>query len=74
LSGIINNYYKCNFNHFVNKYRIKKACEYLSDRKRDIYTIESIGESVGFKSKSVFNQVFKEETGVNPSTFRKTTA
>ena len=73
LSGIINQDYECNFSQFVNKYRIKKACEFLSDRKKDIYTIESIGESVGFKSKSVFNQAFKEATGVNPSTFRKNT-
>ena len=71
LSGIINQDYECNFSQFVNKYRVKKACEFLSNRKKDIYTIESIGESVGFKSKSVFNQAFKEATGVNPSTFRK---
>jgi YesN/AraC family two-component response regulator len=71
LSALINQDYKSNFNQFVNKYRIEKACEYLSDGHKEIYTIESIGESVGFKSKSVFNQAFKEVTGVNPSTFRK---
>ena len=73
LSGLINQDYKCNFNQFVNKYRIEKACEYLSDGYKDIYTIESIGESVGFKSKSVFNQAFKEVTGITPSTFRNNT-
>jgi len=73
LSGIINQDYECNFSQFVNRYRVEKACEFLSDSKKNIYTIESIGESVGFKSKSVFNQVFKEVTGVNPSTFRKNT-
>jgi AraC-like DNA-binding protein len=31
LSGLINQDYKCNFNQFINKYRIEKACEYLSD-------------------------------------------
>jgi YesN/AraC family two-component response regulator len=73
LSGLINQDYKCNFNQFINKYRIEKVCEYLSDGYKDIYTIESIGESVGFKSKSVFNQAFKEVTGITPSTFRNNT-
>jgi AraC-like DNA-binding protein len=70
LSGLINQDYKCNFNQFVNKYRIEKACEYLSDKKKNIYTIEGIGEMVGFKSKSVLNQAFKDATGITPSTFR----
>ena len=73
LSGLINQDYKCNFSQFVNKYRIEKACEYLSDGHKDIYTIESIGESVGFKSKSAFNQAFKDTTGITPSTFRNNT-
>ena len=74
LSGIINQDYDCNFNQFVNQYRVKKACEFLSDRKKDVYTIESLGDSVGFKSKSAFYHAFKEITGVNPSTFRKNSA
>ncbi|MBE9492342.1 MAG: helix-turn-helix transcriptional regulator, partial [Bacteroidetes bacterium] len=73
LSGLINQDYECNFNQFVNKYRIEKACEYLSNRDKDIYSVEGIAKIVGFKSKSVFNQAFKEITGVNPSTFRKAT-
>ena len=74
ISGIINQDYDCNFNQFVNQYRVKKACEFLSDRKKDVYTIESLGDSVGFKSKSAFYHAFKEITGVNPSTFRKNSA
>ncbi len=73
LSGFINQYYKCNFNQFVNKYRIEKACEYLRDRKMDIYSVEGIAEMVGFKSKSAFNQAFKDTTGITPSTFRNNT-
>jgi AraC-like DNA-binding protein len=73
LSGLINQDYECNFNQFVNKYRIEKACEYLSNKDKDIYSVEGIAKIVGFKSKSVFNQAFKEITGVNPSTFRKAT-
>lgn len=74
LSGLINQYYKCNFNQFVKKYRVEKACEYLSDRDKDIYSVEGIAEMVGFKSKSVFNNTFKEATGITPSTFRNNTS
>lgn len=70
LSGLINKYYDCNFNQFVNNYRIQNACELLNNRNMDIYSIEGIAEMAGFKSKSVFNQVFRESTGVHPSDFR----
>ncbi|MCD4773346.1 MAG: helix-turn-helix transcriptional regulator [Bacteroidales bacterium] len=73
LSALINKDYKCNFNQFVNKYRIEKACEYLRNRKMDIYSVEGIAEMVGFKSKSAFNQAFKDTTGITPSTFRNNT-
>ncbi len=73
ISALINQDYQCKFNQFVNKYRIQKACELLSDRDMDKYSIEGIADLSGFKSKSVFNQAFKEATGVNPSTFRKAT-
>ena len=73
LSGLINKDCKCNFNQFVNKYRIEKACEYLRNRKMDIYSVEGIAEMVGFKSKSAFNQAFKDTTGITPSTFRNNT-
>ena len=73
LSALINKDYDCKFNQFVNKYRIQKACELLSSSEKDIYSIEGIAELAGFKSKSVFNQTFKDATGVHPSTFRKAT-
>ena len=74
LSGLINMNYHCKFNQFINKYRIQKACTLLSNRKMDYYSIEGIADMSGFKSKSVFNQAFKEATGVHPSVFRKATS
>ncbi len=74
LSALINKNYHCKFNQFINKYRIQKACTLLSNRKMDFYSIEGIADMSGFKSKSVFNQAFKEATGVHPSAFRKATS
>lgn len=73
VSSLINRYYHCKFNQFVNKYRIAKACELLSNRDKAHYSIEGIADLAGFKSKTVFNRAFKEATGVNPSTFRNAT-
>ncbi|MBT3244140.1 MAG: helix-turn-helix domain-containing protein [Bacteroidetes bacterium] len=70
LSALINNDFKCKFNHFLNRYRIERACELLSNREMDVYSIEGIANMSGFRSKSVFNPVFKEATGVHPSVFR----
>ncbi len=73
LSALIHKHYQCKFNQFVNRYRIEKACELLSNRGMDIYSIEGIADMAGFQSKSVFNRVFKEATGIHPSVFRKAT-
>jgi len=74
LSALIHKQYNCKFNQFVNKYRVEKSCELLSNQKMNIYSIEGIADMAGFQSKSVFNRVFKEATGIHPSAFRKATA
>ncbi len=74
LSALIHKQYNCKFNQFVNKYRIEKACELLSNKDMNIYSIEGIADMAGFQSKSVFNRVFKEATGIHPSVFRKATS
>lgn len=73
ISAIINRDYQCTFNQFVNNFRIEKACNLLSNREMDHYSIEGIADLAGFNSKTVFNKCFKESTGVIPSTFRKST-
>ena len=71
LSKIINDKLNLNFNNFINSYRIKEARKLLSDPKNYTYTIASIAEKVGFRSISVFNKSFKENTGLTPSYFLK---
>ncbi len=74
LSALIHKHYDCKFNAFVNRYRIEKACVLLSNTDLNIYSIEGIADMSGFQSKSVFNRVFKETTGIHPSVFRKAAA
>lgn len=75
VSQVINDVYNKNFNTFVNEYRIRIACERLSDFKRyGNYSIRGIGESVGFKSYSSFTTVFKKITGISPSLYQRFSA
>ena len=67
ISQVINELFKQNFRNFLNEYRIKEARKILSTPNNLIYTIESIAELVGYKSKSAFNKAFKKYVGVTPS-------
>ncbi len=60
------------FTAFLADYRIKEACRRLNDiDKYGNYTIEGIGKSVGYNSRSYFVQLFKKITGLTPSTYQK---
>lgn len=72
LSKIINEESGENFNGFINRYRIKKACFMLDDvEKYGSLTIENIALEVGFRSRTAFIAAFKKMTGLNPSDYLK---
>lgn len=71
VSQTIHEEFNRNFNTYVNHYRVKLACERLSDRDFDSYKIKYIGESVGFKSQTTFTEVFRKHTGLSPSVYRR---
>lgn len=61
-----------NFNEFVNTYRIDESKERLLNQAYKHLTIEAIGKSVGFRSKSAFYNAFKKYTDLTPSQYVKT--
>ena len=72
VSQVINEKKGCNFNTFLNEYRIKEACRRMHNQKEYGHlTIEGIGQSVGFKSRANFASVFKTFTGLTPSAYLK---
>lgn len=71
ISKTINSDFGSNFNHYINSKRIDLAKERLVDPQFSHLTIEAIGESVGFKSKSAFYNAFKKFLGIPPSKFAK---
>jgi len=72
LSAFLNNEMQVSFYDLINSYRIEEAKRRLVSGKYDKFTIEGLGHSCGFKSRSSFFKIFKKETGVSPSTFKKT--
>lgn len=72
VSQVINENFKKNFNTLLNEYRIKEACRRMGDLARyGNYTVEAIGESVGFGSRSTFISTFKKITGLTPSEYQR---
>jgi len=72
VSHVINEKKGCNFKAFVNDYKIKEACRRLSDKQQyGGLTIEAIGQSVGFKSRTHFYATFKQFTGMTPAAYQR---
>ena len=69
LSKVINSQAKMNFYDFVNQYRIEafkfNIIKY-PDRK-----ILDLAHDSGFNSKTTFNQLFKNKTGLTPTEYKK---
>ena len=61
-----------NFNAFLHHYRIREACEALSDPAQARTPILTIALTVGYQSISTFNRAFREVLGETPSEFRAT--
>lgn len=73
LSQTINEKLNQSFSEFINTYRVEEAKRRLLDPKMKHLSILAIAEDVGFNSKSSFNAVFKKQTNLTPSEFRKKT-
>ena len=74
ISKVINQENRSNFNNFINQKRVALSKAKLLDKAYSHLTIEAIGESVGFKSKSAFYNAFKKHTGSSPSAFVKSSS
>jgi AraC-like DNA-binding protein len=71
LSSFLNNEMQVSFYDLINSYRISEAKKRLLSKDYDKFTMEGIGESCGFKSRSTFFKIFKQETGISPSVYKK---
>lgn len=71
ISFILNNHLNNNFYDFVNRYRIVEVKNKLNDPANKHLSILGIAMESGFNSKTTFNRVFKQVTGITPTEFQK---
>ncbi len=71
LSYVINYHFKVNFVAFINDFRINKAIERFNKPNDPNETIAEVMYDVGFNSRSSFNAVFKQKTGLTPREYKR---
>jgi AraC-like DNA-binding protein len=71
LSQVINEKFELNFFDFINSYRVEEFKERTTDPKFSNFSLLGIALECGFNSKSAFNRIFKQKTGLTPSQFKK---
>jgi len=71
LSQVINHSQKKNFYKFINAFRVEEVKEKLADPAYEHFTVLGIGLECGFNSKTSFNRIFKEETGLTPTEYKR---
>ncbi|WP_375585241.1 tetratricopeptide repeat protein [Cyclobacterium xiamenense] len=71
LSWLLNEKKGRNFNAFVNGFRVAHFQKLLADPGNANISLIGLAYESGFNSKTVFNTVFKKETGMTPREFQK---
>jgi AraC-like DNA-binding protein len=71
ISFILNKHLGSSFYDFVNRYRIEEVKNKLNDPANKHLNLLGIALDSGFNSKTTFNRVFKQVTGLTPTEFQK---
>ncbi len=71
LSELLNQHLNTNFYNLINEYRVREVKKRLADMENNKYTLLSIAYDCGFQSKTSFNRVFKQKTGMSPSRYKE---
>lgn len=71
LSRLINSTLNKSFTDFINDFRIAEVQERMLKTEAEQFTLLGIALEAGFSSKTTFNRVFKERTGIAPKFYKK---
>ncbi len=71
LSKVIHKEFGKNFYEYVNYYRIEHFKKQVVSEKYISFTILAVALDCGFNSKSAFNRIFKEQTGLTPRDYKQ---
>lgn len=70
ITQVLNTVFNQNFYDFINTYRVEEVQKRLHDPQFRNFTILAVAYDCGFNSKSSFNRIFKQKTGLTPSEYR----
>lgn len=70
ISYVINSGMDSTFSNLVNSYRIMEVKSQIANRDNDHLTLLGIAYNSGFNSKSSFNLIFKQFTGITPKEYK----
>jgi len=73
LTQILNDKLNKNFYEFVNHYRVEEFKSQLNNPKSKKFSFLGLALNSGFNSKSSFNRIFKDLTGLTPSQYKNLT-
>ncbi len=71
ISALLNQHMQTTFYDLINKHRIVAVKEKLASEEFGKYSLLGIAQSCGFKSKSSFYRIFKNETGISPAEYKR---
>lgn len=71
LSELLNKHLGSNFYDFINKYRVDAFKRKVVDESKARFTFLGLAYECGFSSKTSFNRIFKESTGMSPTAYKK---
>ena len=71
LSTLLNQNMETSFYDYINSYRVEEVKKLLAKPDSNKYTLLAIAYDCGFKSKSSFNRIFKNNTRLAPSEYQK---
>jgi AraC-like DNA-binding protein len=70
VSEALNRYAGVSFHDFINRRRVEDVKAQLTDPSNDQFTIEGIGASAGFKSRSALYSAFRRFEDTTPNAYR----
>lgn len=70
VTQVLNDELNQNFYDFINSYRIEEVKRLMKGSEFSNYKIYALALEAGFNSKSAFNRIFKNITGLTPSQYK----
>lgn len=69
ISSVLKHHFRMSYYDFINKYRIVDTIKRFKAGDDTLFTIKTIADESGFRSKTTFTKAFKKETGMLPKEY-----